>query len=144
MTQLDIISGRTNSLPANSLPANSVPANSVPDRPKLIRVVGFVAAILALISAAVSFMVLMGFTSIEPNQATVQVALIVNGLLVSILSGAIIWGIVRHLAGAPAPTRGSASARPRCRLVRSGRCGARHSCCYRCWRHAGQGTGQMV
>ena len=86
MTQLDIISGRT-----NSVPANSVPANSVPDRPKLIRVVGFVAAILALISAAVSFMVLMGFTSIEPNQATVQVALIVNGLLVSILSGAIIW-----------------------------------------------------
>lgn len=84
MTQLEITSGGT----------TNVSSKGTYDRPRLIRLIGFVAAILALISAAISFMVLMGFTSIEPNQATVQIAVLVNGLLVSVLVGAIIWELV--------------------------------------------------
>lgn len=84
MTQLDITSSGT----------TNVTTKDTSDRPRLIRIIGFVAAILALISAGISFMVLMGFTSVEPNQDTVQIAVIVNGLLVSVLVGAIVWELV--------------------------------------------------
>lgn len=84
MTQLDITSSGT----------TKVTSKGTSDRPRLIRLIGFVAAILALISAGISFMVLMGFTSIEPDQDTVQVAVVVNGMLVSVLVGAIVWELV--------------------------------------------------
>ncbi|MBL4644884.1 MAG: PAS domain-containing sensor histidine kinase [Rhizobiales bacterium] len=78
--------------PEQSAPAIAVETTS--DRSRIVRIIGFVTALAAMVSAAVSFAVLMGFTSIEPDQHAVRIAVIVNGALISILVGAILWEIV--------------------------------------------------
>lgn len=118
MTQLDITSTQPSATDAEEaiLPTQST-IQASPEFNKssrIVRPIGFIAAILALISASISFTVLMGFTSIEPNQDIIQIAMIVNGLLVSILAGAIIWELGGILI---ARRRGRAASRLHVRVV---------------------------
>ncbi|MEP0520675.1 MAG: PAS domain-containing sensor histidine kinase [Hyphomicrobiales bacterium] len=95
MTQLDIATTQSPATDAEQAKtpviATSQTTQEFNRSSRLVRPIGFIAAILALISASISFAVLMGFTSIEPNQDIIRIAMIVNGLLVSVLAGAIIW-----------------------------------------------------
>lgn len=95
MTQLDTMTSQPPAAdPGQDVTIKSTTVPAAPEFNKssrFVRPIGFIAAILALISASISFTVLMGFTSIEPNQEIIQIAMIVNGLLVSVLAGAIFW-----------------------------------------------------
>lgn len=118
MTQLDITSTQPSATDAEEaiVPTQST-IQASPEFNKstrIVRPIGFIAAILALISASISFTVLMGFTSIEPNQDIIQIAMIVNGLLVSVLAGAIIWEFGGILI---ARRRGRAASRLHVRVV---------------------------
>ncbi|WP_146006432.1 sensor histidine kinase NtrY-like [Cohaesibacter celericrescens] len=55
------------------------------------RMIGLVAVILAVVSGVVSFVVLMGLTSIEPTDDVIKIATVINGSLMVLLALVISW-----------------------------------------------------
>ncbi|MCF6321058.1 MAG: PAS domain-containing sensor histidine kinase [Rhizobiaceae bacterium] len=55
------------------------------DNDSVTRIVGFITVIAALITGAISFMILIGLTPITPNSEVVITVVVVNGIMVSIL-----------------------------------------------------------
>jgi two-component system nitrogen regulation sensor histidine kinase NtrY len=94
--------------------AGASPSERRDRRRRWIRRGGYVAAILALISASVTFFILLGLTSIEPSQTVVTWAIVVNGILFILVGAAIGWEIVRLWL---ARRRGEAGARLHARIV---------------------------
>ncbi len=88
--------------------------NGLTDMARWVRIVGYVTVVLALTSAAVTFLVLTGLTPLDPTPDVVQWALGINGVLVAILVGIIGWEIVRLIH---ARRRGRAGARLHIRFV---------------------------
>ncbi|MTI16102.1 PAS domain-containing sensor histidine kinase [Rhodobacteraceae bacterium RKSG542] len=78
------------------------------------RIFGLSIVVVALISIALSFLVLMGLTPIDPTENVIYAALITNSLLVATLVGLIIWEFSRLLK---ARRRGRAAARLHVRTV---------------------------
>jgi two-component system, NtrC family, nitrogen regulation sensor histidine kinase NtrY len=94
-------------------------ANSEIRRPSFelsrwIRAAGYVAVVLALSAAAVTFFVLLGLTPIEPTPDVIFNALLVNGALVAFLVFVVGWELGRLLL---ARRRGRAAARLHIRVV---------------------------
>lgn len=58
-----------------------------------VRLVGNVAAVLALASVTVTFVVLTGLTPVAPTLGIVEAALATNGVIVAVLLGTIIWDV---------------------------------------------------
>ncbi len=83
-------------------------------RRRWIRRVGYAAAVAALISASVTFFILLGLTSIEPTQQVVVWTLVVNGVLLLAVATAVGWEIGRLWL---ARRRGEAGARLHIRIV---------------------------
>ena len=81
---------------------------------RLVRASGYVAVLLALASAAGTFMILIGLTPIAPTPGVVLQAMIVNGALVAFLILVIAW-VVGNLV--IARIRGQAGARLHIRVV---------------------------
>src|SRR3990167_7263569 len=61
------------------------------DVSRLVRAAGFVAVVLALTAAGVTFFLLMGLTPIAPTQDVVIAAMVVNGALVAFLVFVVGW-----------------------------------------------------
>ncbi|HET7716162.1 MAG TPA: PAS domain-containing sensor histidine kinase [Bauldia sp.] len=81
---------------------------------RLVRTVGYVAVVTALIGAFGTFFVLMGLTPIAPTQGVVLTALIINGSLALVLILVIGWEIATLVL---ARQRGRAGARLHIRIV---------------------------
>jgi len=99
------------------LARSATPADGGRDRfelSRLIRAMGYVAVLLALASAATTFLVLMGLTAIEPTPRIVFVAMSVNGGLVGFLLLVVAWELVSLFL---ARWRGRAAARLHVRIV---------------------------
>ena len=84
------------------------------DNDRLTRKIGFAAVIAALIIGAVSFMVLIGVTSIEPTKNVVIATAVVNGAIVSLLLFLISREAFRLLQSR---RRGRAAARLHIRII---------------------------
>jgi two-component system nitrogen regulation sensor histidine kinase NtrY len=84
------------------------------DSMRLIRVVGYVAMVLSLVSAATTFFILMGLTPIAPTPETVSGAMLINGGLVAVLIAVVAWEIISLVL---AFRRGRAAARLHIRIV---------------------------
>ncbi len=83
-------------------------------RQRWIRRAGYAATILALISASVTFFILLGLTSISPSQQVITWTLVVNGVLFLAVTAAVAWEIARLWR---ARRRGEAGARLHARIV---------------------------
>ncbi|MEP0236178.1 MAG: PAS domain-containing sensor histidine kinase [Roseibium sp.] len=81
---------------------------------KLGRRLGLAIMLIALLSIAVTFVILTGLTSVAPTQQVVLIAMVVNGVLASCLIAAILWEITKLLN---ARRRGRAAARLHVRIV---------------------------
>ena len=81
---------------------------------KLSRRLGLAIMLIALLSIAVTFVILTGLTTIAPTRQVVLIAMIINGLLASCLIAAIAWEITKLLN---ARRRGRAAARLHVRIV---------------------------
>ncbi|WP_202981184.1 PAS domain-containing sensor histidine kinase [Labrenzia sp. CE80] len=81
---------------------------------KLGRRLGLAIMLVALLSIAVTFVILTGLTSVAPTQQVVLIAMAVNGVLASCLIAAILWEITKLLH---ARRRGRAAARLHVRIV---------------------------
>ena len=84
------------------------------EKRRWVRRAGYVAAILALIAASATFFILLGLTSVEPSAEVVTWALVVNGIFLLLLTGAVGWEIARLWL---ARRRGEAGARLHIRIV---------------------------
>ncbi len=95
-----------------------VPPSRTAARPRemarFVRVVGYAAVVLALSTGFASFLVLMGLTPVPPTERVVVWALIINGVLVSVLIGVIGWEVASLWT---ARRRGTAAARLHIRIV---------------------------
>jgi two-component system nitrogen regulation sensor histidine kinase NtrY len=81
---------------------------------RLLALPGIVAVAGALVTAAISFVILMGLTSIEPDEPTTLVLIAVNAVFVLVLIGLIAREVHRILA---ARRRGKAASRLHVRIV---------------------------
>ncbi len=81
---------------------------------RLIRAAGYVAVALALISAGVTYLVLVGLTPIDPTPGVVLMAMAINGGLIGFLIFVVAWELVRLLL---ARRQGRAAARLHIRIV---------------------------
>ena len=72
---------------------------------KFWRRVGLAIILLALVSIGVTFVILMGLTSIDPTREVIMVAMTINGALAAILVGVIAFEILKLIihAGRYAP-----------------------------------------
>ncbi len=94
--------------------AGASPSERRDRRRRWIRRAGYFATVLALISASVTFFILLGLTSIEPTQEVVTWALVVNGVLFFLVAAAITWEVTRLWL---ARRHGEAGARLHARIV---------------------------
>ena len=96
----------------------TLPAESHPPRDfqfsRLVRAAGYVAVLLALASAAVTFVILIGLTPIAPTPQVVFTAMLVNGVLVGFLIVVIAWVLGNLII---ARFRGEAGSRLHIRVV---------------------------
>ncbi|MEC9472471.1 MAG: PAS domain-containing sensor histidine kinase, partial [Pseudomonadota bacterium] len=81
---------------------------------KFWRRVGLAIILLALVSIGVTFVILMGLTSIDPTREVIMVAMTINGALAAILVGVIAFEILKLWQ---ARRRGRAAARLHVRVV---------------------------
>ncbi|MGV8838751.1 MAG: ATP-binding protein [Bauldia sp.] len=79
-----------------------------------VRLFGYASAVLALIAASATFFIFLGLTAIEPTPGTVTLALVVNGVLLVCLLGAVGIELARLWM---ARRRGEAAARLHIRIV---------------------------
>ncbi|WP_188852076.1 sensor histidine kinase NtrY-like [Aureimonas glaciei] len=86
----------------------------LPERRRFMLVPGVIAVASALVTGAISFVVLMGLTPIEPTEAVVRIASVVNGAFVLGLC-ALIWREVARMARAR--HQGKAASRLHVRIV---------------------------
>lgn len=84
------------------------------DFARLVRAAGYLAVVLAMSAAGITFFVLLGLTPLEPTPDVISWALIVNGVLVAFLICVVCWEIVRLFL---ARRRGRAAARLHIRVV---------------------------
>ncbi|KQT48692.1 PAS domain-containing sensor histidine kinase [Aureimonas sp. Leaf454] len=85
-----------------------------PERRRFMLVPGVIAVVSALVTGAVSFVVLMGLTPIDPTETVVTIATVVNGALVLVLCGLIFFEVARM---ARARRQGKAASRLHVRIV---------------------------
>ncbi len=81
---------------------------------KLVRRLGLAIMVVALVSIGVTFAILMGLTSIAPTEDVVWNAMLVNGVLATLLVAAVSWEIYKLWT---ARRRGRAAARLHVRIV---------------------------
>ncbi|MCC6736689.1 MAG: PAS domain-containing sensor histidine kinase [Bauldia sp.] len=79
-----------------------------------VRLFGYASAVLALLAASATFFIFLGLTAIEPTPGTVTLALVINGILLVCLLGAVGIEIARLWM---ARRRGEAAARLHIRIV---------------------------
>ena len=94
--------------------AGASPSERRDRRRRWIRRGGYFATALALISASITFFILLGLTSIEPSREVVTWAIVVNGVLFFLVAAAITWEVANLWL---ARKRGEAGARLHARIV---------------------------
>ncbi len=83
--------------PLDTLTDNiSVSANQS-DKRSWSRIAGLIMVILAVLSGMVSFVILLGLTSIEPTEQVIGIAMIINGVMLVLLTLMIGWEATRML-----------------------------------------------
>ncbi|WP_164470468.1 MULTISPECIES: sensor histidine kinase NtrY-like [unclassified Aureimonas] len=99
----------------NMISSEAMPERVIrPDRRRFMLVPGLIGVAGALVTGAVSFVVLMGLTPINPTETVVTVASIVNGAFVLLLCGLIFLEVLRM---ARARRQGKAASRLHVRIV---------------------------
>jgi two-component system nitrogen regulation sensor histidine kinase NtrY len=101
-------------LAAPQSPADHADAGMGFEWARLIRGAGYIAVMLAVLSAAAAYLILVGLTPIEPTPDVVLTALVVNGTLIAFLILLVAWEIGRLVV---ARVRGLAAARLHFRIV---------------------------